>query len=107
MRAHLGLHGRLPDHEHGGAGVERAQVAGEHEGGVDDVVGRGGNPQPRQLGRVLLARLEGLVRQEGDAPRLRAQRGDRLRRAVDELLAQIDGSIQVNEPAAIRKSNRH
>ncbi len=104
MRAHLLPHRGLADHEHRRARVTLAQVARQHQGRVDHVVGLGRHPEAGELGRVLRARLQRLVGEEGHPASRLAQGRDGPVRTGDQPLAQVDGAVEIEEPAAIRKA---
>src|SRR6266478_6176388 len=78
-------------------------MAREDERGVDHVIRGRGHPEALELGRVVIARLEGLVGEEADAPARRAQGADRLGRPGNERLAEVYGAVEIEEPAAVRK----
>src|SRR5262249_48159614 len=97
---------RLADDEDRGSRVERAQMTSQDQRGADDLVGRGRNPQARELRRVVAARLQGLVREERDAATSRAQRRDPRRRAGDQDGAPIDRPVEIEEPRSLREPER-
>ena len=64
-----------------------------------------GTPSARELGRVVVAGLQRLVGEEAHAAARRAQGADGLGRPGNEGLAEIDSAVEVEQPAAVRKTD--
>src|SRR6185503_9702930 len=69
--------------------------------------GRGRHPEARELGRVLAAGLERLVGEERDAAARRAQGREAPGGTGDQAVAQVDGAVEVEEPAAVGETRPH
>ena len=77
-------------------------MARQHERGVHDVVGRGGNAQPRELLRVVGARLDsGLLERKATAAGRRARSAPRSVSSAPGISAsaEVDGPVEIEQPA--------
>ena len=78
-----------------------AQEIRHHQRRIDDIGGRRGQSQARELPGVILARVRRVVGEEDRPPAERPQGGDGVARRGQERVAQVDGSVQVEDVGVV------
>ncbi len=95
----------LRHREHASAWMPLDQIQDERVNGGDDVGRLGGNPEPGELAGVVEGGLERFVGHENDARARGPEARDDAIRPVDQVVAEIESSVEVEGVAAIERDD--